>query len=451
MNRLFEISRRSLSTYQAALNVTSHNISNANNQFYSRQKVSVIAQPLEGVGTRFQGSGSQIGSIERIKDTILVQNLQMNNYGKSYADKMKDNLSRAELYFTEPGELGLSSRMGAFFNSWKELSVNPASTSARQSVVSSSESLISKFSEINEGLFLQKKDTVLEAKGLASDINAKLNQIRTLNEQIYTTEGNGGNASDLMDSRDEVINNLSKLVNITVYNDERNISNISIGGVFAVDISFVTEFEVVEQGNQLIYRSKDDGSVPSVKGGSLGATLETFNTKLPNYKQQIDDIAKSIYDNVNALHSTGYTLTDPPSTSIDFFTNYGEGIFKLNDQIKEDVRMIAASGNGQAGNNTISASISSLRDQKILNNSTLEEVYGTIMGELAGEISVQEQDSETFELAINQLESRITEKSGVSLDEEMVNIINFQRSYEASARLIKIADEMLQTILGMIQ
>jgi flagellar hook-associated protein 1 FlgK len=207
---------------------------------------------------------------------------------------------------------------------------------------------------------------------------------------------------------------------------------------------------LTETGGKIKITTEDGAASLALNGGELFALSKAYNTQIPSYQNELDLVAKAIYEQVNTLHSSGYSNTEPPATGVNFFSSYDSGVLKLNSEIVDNVNLISISEDGTSGNNSIALQISKLQDEKLIDGITISEKYSNFVSGLGNDKRVQEQNLESYELVLNQLELQKAEYSGVSVDEEMVNVLKFQRSYDASARLIKVADEILQTLLSMV-
>jgi len=445
-----EIAKNSLGTYQRALDVTSHNVANANNANFSRQKILFGTEKSTTQNLQEIGAGVKIDDILRVRNSLT--DLQIRNYNQKYADVNKRSmlLEHVEGLFTEPSELGLSTTLTTFFNSWDELAVTPNSIPLRRNVINTAKTLSGQISNIYDGLHQIKNDVQSEALVKTEKLNALLKEVQNLNNQIGTANINNQPANDLMDKRDELIDELSTLANINVVIDKNSSANISIGGVFAVDQYNYSQFKVSVKDDQMILTKEDGSGRVNLSGGELNALADTFSNKIPDYINKINTIGQAVMDSVNELHSTGNTMTSPPETNIDFFGSFTGGVLSINALILEDTNYLAVSSNGEAGNGDIALKIANLKNKKIVDNESINGFYISLVSNIGTEKQVNDDYVESNQLVLEQLEQQKSSYSGVSVDEEMTNIIKFQRSYEASAKLIRVADEMLQTLLTMV-
>ncbi len=450
ISRIFDISRRSLAVYQRALDVTAHNISNASNPNYSRQRVLITNEIPEKTAGFIWGTGAKLENILRARNQMNDSQIRTNNYKFASSNKQSLLLSQVEEAFSEPSELGLSNLMNEFFSSWTELSVSPNSTPLRSNVVHAAQKLSSKVKSIHDNLEVIKNDTLSEYKEGVNTLNRLLSDIKALNQQIYETSVAGYSPNDLLDQRDAAIDELSSLTNITVSTDSDNMVSISIGGVFAVNRNHSSEFKITTTNGQLGLTTSESNLDVNIIGGELHALSDVYSNKIPEYLSKLDEVVQKLFESVNALHSSGHTLTDPPQTNINFFESFTNGVLTINNDIINNPNLIAASEDGTSGNGGIALQISELMNQNILNGSTLGDIYGNLVSQLGNEQLSATQSAESSLLILEQLDMQRASYSGVSIDEEMTNVIKFQRSYDASAKLIKVADEMLETLINMV-
>ena len=451
LSRIFDTSRRSLLVYQKALSVTSNNVANANNPDYSRQRTSFSSVAPDSRTRLSIGAGVEISDIQRIRNGILDKQIREYSENQSSAQKQSDILSSIENLFSEPTDQGLSNMINQFFNSWNNLSVDPTSVALRNSVVNSTQQLTGKLQNIYEGMNSERDDLTKDAANLVSQINNDTKDLKEVNRQIYAASVVNNDVNDLLDKRDKILKDLSGMVNTQVNIDENGVANVSIGGVFAVDRLHQTNFQLVsDKGGKFSVLTEDGNARVTIRKGELYADYNSVNNLIPDYKNQLDTFAFALKDNVNAAHKKGYSLADPTTNGEDFFSSYSDGVLKVNSDILKDSRKIAVSSDGTDGNNEIALSIAKLQNAKIMDGNTVQDGYQNLVTDVAGEKQSQDQNSNTFGLVLNNLEQQQSSVSGVSVDEEMTDILKYQRSYDASAKLITVADQMLQTILQMV-
>ncbi|MGE5795167.1 MAG: flagellar hook-associated protein FlgK, partial [Ignavibacteria bacterium] len=287
-------------------------------------------------------------------------------------------------------------------------------------------------------------------KDKIDEVNNHLKNIEMLNKQIFEFEAVGQNSNDLSDKRDQAIDELSHLVNINVTFDDQNTAMISIGGVYAVDKNYAAQFKADAKNGELIMKLNEDAKV-LLSSGELGALADVYGNKIPEYRTKLETIVSSLMENVNNIHKTGYSLGAPPQTGINFFESFIGGKLVINADILNDPNMIAVSSDTTNGNGDLALQISEISNQKLINGTTLTESYAGLVSGIGSDKISADNTMESTDLILTQLETEKASVSGVSLDEEMTNILKYQRSYDASAKLIKVADEMLLTLLQLVE
>ena len=450
LSRLFNISSKSMAVYQRSMDVAANNIANAGNKDYSRQRAIISTEQTQQYAGITWGSGVKMDDIERIRNSLTESQIISNNQKQSYNEKSSVLLGQVENIYSEPSELGISNLMGQFFSSWSELSANPTSTALRGNVVYSANNLSAKVEDINENFQMIKTSIYHEFNDKVRDVNDILGGISSINAKISESNVIGQNANDLLDRRDLLIDDLSKLVNISVYYESDQTANISIGGVFAVDKRGFTEFEVSMADDKLAMVSVISGKSAVLNNGEMGALVDTFENKIPDYQEKLDSIINQIVTSVNDAHKTGYSVEEIPQTGFDFFESYENGKLKISEEIQNDYSKIAVSSDGTSGNGDIAIEIFEISDKKVLNDSKLIDVYSTLISEVGSHKHSADNMAEYGSILLQQLNNQKDSESAVSVDEEMLNVIKFQKAYEASAKLIRMADEMLDTLMQMV-
>jgi flagellar hook-associated protein 1 FlgK len=450
LSRIFDIAQRSLGTYQRALDVTSHNIANASNPNYSRQRANFATEIPEINAGMIWGSGVRLENIGRVRNQLTESQILNNNPKFSFNDKSSYLLGQIENVFSEPSELGLSTLIDDFMNSWSQLSTSPNSIPLRNNVIYAAQKMGAKVDNLNESFDIIKSDIVAEFKSTITQINDYVDQIKNLNSKIFESSGSGISPNDFLDERDRLINELSKLTNINVTYDDKNIATISIGGVFAADGTSSVEFEAFEKNGELLLRSKNSMNLAALTGGEMYALKDVYSNKIPNYQSQLHDVVRAIRDEVNQIHESGYTIDDPPLSGIKFFDESDEGRLVVNSTILNDPYKIAVSSDGSTGNGDLALAIHEISDKKLINNLSISEAYSTLISGIGNNKQSNDNMAATDKLVLDQLELQKASYSGVSIDEEMSNVIKFQRSYDASAKLIRVADELLETLINMV-
>jgi flagellar hook-associated protein 1 FlgK len=461
VGRLLDLSVRTLGTYQSAIDIASQNISNAGNTDYTRQKV-VLASESVNNG---QGAGVKIQDVLRIRNEILDS--QLRKYQSSYSDNTKRSeiLEKIEALIGEPSDQGLSTYFTEFFNAWDELSANPTSTQLRLNVTQKAQQLSERYKDQIDGFNEIQYQIQKEAAVQVDQINGYLQEIHGLNQKVYESEVRGMDANDLKDQRDKLIDSLSKLINVSVNKNSYGAVQVNVGGVYGADQSSFNQFKLsIINGQLRLTQAENDNTVAVVNGGEFYAISDIYSNKINKYKSDYETLAQTFVDKVNEIHVNGHTLVygGTSNTGIPFFGEvaadgsivnaFADGRITINSSILQSPKNIAASAvAGKDGNSDIANQIASLSKEKLseLGENTFLDRYAEILNEVGRDKIVADNAIESGGLVKQNLEAQKMSYSGVSIDEEMTNVMKYQRSYEAAAKLIKIADELLETVLNM--
>ena len=311
LSRIFDISRRSLATYQKALDVTAHNVANSSNSNFSKTRINLSADTPEINAGFVWGTGVKIDDIQRMRDTFADNQIRANYQKNSDSNRQAQLLGQVEKSFNEPTDQGLASSIAGFFDSWTQLAVNPSSIPLRNNLLNSADLMTSKLRNIHDDFEQIKETTVKDFSTITATLNSDLKDIQVLNQKIYESKVMGSSSSDLEDKRDVLIDDISKIANISVTYDSGGSATISVGGILAVDRSTATQFKAKVDDNNLELYSQNANLSVSLKSGELNALSEVYTKKIPSYQAKLDTIATSIMTSVNELHQKGTDISNP--------------------------------------------------------------------------------------------------------------------------------------------
>ncbi len=299
-----------LLTAQSALETIGHNISNVNTPGYSRQSLSLVARTPDSSAYGPVGSGVTINEVIRIKDELLSN--QINSFISLHgsAEVQSDMLQNIESIFNELSEFSLNSMLDKFFESVQNLSLNPGDTSARNQLLQDAQNLATLgFNSLYKQFKSLATDVGQKIETSVSEINSISSEIASLNKRINEVElgTTGQNANDLLDKRDQLINELSRFGDIKVISNSGNSSvDILLGGTLIVNSnnSETITTSIDGNGNIKMHGLSSDG----INGGELDGLLNMQNVTIPKYIQYIDTLAASFIKEVNNIHSEGVGL-----------------------------------------------------------------------------------------------------------------------------------------------
>jgi flagellar hook-associated protein 1 FlgK len=452
LSEIFEIARRAMMSQRVAINVTSHNIANASTSGYSRQRVDLA--PTKPVLSPFGllGTGVTVASIGRIRDAFIDQQIRSSNDVLGSASTQQQILSQVEAALNEPSDSGLSALLSKLFNAFQDLAVHPEESSTRNAVLQQAVLLTQKFHGLSSSLKQVRADLFNDVNTKIARINQLATELSDLDVQITNAAAVGVDPSDAKDLRDLKLDELSSLVDVSVSEDKSGSLMISVGGTVIASRSGAVALNALIVGDQIQIATADAGIPVTVRSGQLGGVLDMHNDTIANYLARLDDLAVALIDRVNTVHAAGFGLGTPPPTGINFFTGVNAGNIAVDSSILNNINNIAASSDGSPGDNRTALALAGIANEPLMNGNTVSllQSYNGLVSEIGTTINAVDNTAKSQGLIQQQLENQRAATSGVSLDEEMTNLIKFQRSYEAAARVITTVDDMFQTIMSMV-
>jgi len=502
-----ETAKRGMTAQQLALYTTGHNIANANTPGYTRQRVSFsTAEPFPGTGlNRPQipgqlGTGVQPGTIERIREEFLDLQYRSENTKLGYYSSLSSALAKMEDIMNEPSDSGLQNIMSKFWSSLQNLADHPENLGTRQVVASQGQMVAETFNYYYNSLDSIRKDLGNEIDKTVKNINSIVSQIDELNKQIASVEPHGMLPNDLYDKRDQLVDQLSSLVGVKVTAVKPN----QYGQPLPTAIGLY-EIEIIQKdGSSLSLLSVDNttgASTPNelsitiendaiesvqVKGeslnnltGKLQGLIESYGYHdengdvkghYPEMMEKLNKLAYAFASEFNHIHQQGYGLdkTDPAGEFFDLGDNMGSDydetinyaqIIKVRDEIIKDPSNIAAAKKPgeNSGDNNNAFELADLKSKDFSDYSvplpddmsgTFDFYYAAMIGDLGVAAQSANTNLDNVQVLVDSVEYNRQSVSGVSLDEELTNMITFQHAYNASARMITVIDEMLDKIIN---
>jgi flagellar hook-associated protein 1 len=421
-----QTSLRGLLAQQQALDVAAHNVANANTVGYTRQEASLgAADPLHltagatqnGAGA-FLGQGVDVTAYRRLRDSFLDLQVRAQSMALGDASTSAEALDRVQSAVGEPSTTGINSLLGKFYTAWSDLSNHPESDSSKQAVNSAAATLADAFGRLAADITSAANDATAEfdaITGATGPIKSAATSLAQLNKAIDSAIDAGQSPNDLLDRRDQILDDLSQYGQVSVTQLGNGRIQVMLGNQSVVSDSTV-DWQVPPPA----------GFAPG--GGQLGALKTLSTTTLPGYLASLDAVAKTIHDDVNAAYGSSFFGGDTAAT--------------LGTGIPAASAITAGSGSGSASND-IAAAVTALRD-----TSAATGQYAALVRQIGSDVANATNAQSIAQAAVDAAEDRRQNVSGVSLDEEMANMLRFQRGYQASARAMSTIDDMLDTLIN---
>ncbi len=463
---ILSIARGALSASQAAVQIASHNIANANTPGYSRQREVLSTSAPEHTPLGIFGTGVTLSTVQRLRDGMLDQEFRNGSAQSSASSMRSELLQRVETVFSEPSDTGLSFALDQFYNAWSDLASNPSNASAKTVVQQRGSALAAIFNGIAGQLDRISAETIDRAQASLGDINRIALQVADLNRQIVPMESAGDTAGDLRDQRDMLLDTLGKLATVRVIDRPDGSNQVLLGTLSLVDGNSAKQLQLSTTSGSLSLQVV--GSADNVRniGGSLGALQDVHNTDLVRMRTSLDTLAAAVVNDTNTLHRTGWSppagaagnwnpATPPTGSGIDFFDatplNVSAGRIRLSATIAADAGNIASgTALNESGNNALALAMAALRDgAPSAANTTFGADLRAIIGDVAGQVNQAKNSTAVYGALTDQADQRRTAVFGVSVDEELIQVMRQQQAYAAASKIISTVDEMMQTLLAL--
>lgn len=477
LSSALEIGKSGLQIYQVATEVVSENIANVNTAGYSRQRVLLESAPPSTANGFPLGTGVRISTVERYYDALLQKQLVNAGTTSGYDTKKSDVLQQIEPVFNEVAQDGLGAAISGFFSSWQDLSLNPTGTAERQAVMSNAQIMVDQFHYVSRTL---NDAMVAQNESLPSQldsINTTLANIAQLNSQIKTTEMVSGNANEMRDQRDYLVRQLAGSMAISYTENTDGTTSVSYsdttgtyslvdpyGTPSAATLSTVAN-GTLPDGTTTKYDvqiAPAGGGGPTTIApvtGELGASIVARDVTLPGYLNQVNTLANTLINGdgtsngINAQHQAGFDPSGAAGMAFFTFTAGSEAsTIALNTSLTAD--KIAASGSATvAGDNSNALLLAQLQSTTYttLSNASVSNGYNTLVSQIGVDVKAAKTTVSNDDAFMKQLTTLRDSNSGVSLDEELTDLIKYQRSYQASAKLITTASDMMDTVINMLR
>lgn len=455
---------------QYSLNTVSHNISNANNPNYVRQSVILGDNSYRNIGGgNVQGTGVHVREIRQIRDEFLDIQVRRELPGLGYFSGKAEVLADVEEIFNEITNSGLQNVMNDFWNSWNELQKDPSELTIRAIVHESSVAMVDTVNHLGGQLNKIQINLNKKVEDSVDRVNQILKEIAEINKAVKLVEGSQvkERANDFRDQRNALIDELSMLVPVKVYENHIGESVVSLRGQDMVNGDHISliELDKDSSGFSNLYFAGTKDQIDLDGLGAIAGYIEVRDGSVENYKGQLNNLVAKVAEKINEIHKGGKDLLG--EEGINFFIN-GEtgdenGIGAYNIRVNPDLadlNKIAVSKSGEIGDGSLARSIYEIRQlvdkDFLIKEGSEDQAIGIddYYRDIITNLGLERQSAISFETSqyflIKSIDEKRSEISNVSLDEEMADMIKFQHSYVANSRVINAIDEMIDTIVNRL-
>jgi flagellar hook-associated protein 1 FlgK len=410
-----------LEASQEAIQTTSNNIANASTPGYT-EETAVMAEtdPLTlsgGYGGQL-GTGVDVATVTRASNEYLNNSYRAQNSAASSADTISTALDQVQSALGEPSSTGISGQLATFWSSWSSLANNPTSQTARQTVVDDGTALTQSLGSLSQQLSAAQSQASAQYTALAGpggEVQSYATQIASLNGEI--AQAGGANANQLEDQRDLVIGNLSALGKVSVTDP----------GNGQLQVSFGDGAQPLVSGTTVNWPQ----SLTAATGGQLGALLSLSSPggQIASYESALDNVASQLATSVNAL-----------SPGTPFFS----GSSAATIAVAATPATIETTTTGNPGANDVALAVAGL------SGGQADQSYATFVDQVGQDAQTAHSNDQTSQALLTSVTNQVQSVSGVSLDEEMTNLVTLQNGYQASAKVMSAMQSMLNTLITQV-
>ncbi len=445
-----------LYAFQQELETTGNNIANVNTEGYSRQRANLVPTGGQTVASFWAtppkiGTGTTVESITRTRDEFLDARSHQEHATEGDLAELAKAMTNMEQIFHEPSDTGMQNLLSKFWNSWDD--IKDASAPPRTQVIENAKTLITTIQDADSSLDAMRIATVDSLRNDVSQINAWAGQIADLNAAIRTAMQADTRPNALLDQRDLLISRMSDLASVNVSATSFGSVAISIGGVPIVRDDRVTNLEVDNSGATPVLRWDEDGDpnvttngiLAQIDGGKLAGELRVASEIVPRYAANLNNMVTRLISAVNTQHTAG--VDSEGRDGLPFFTGTNAKTIAVNPAIESDTTRIAAAKVGGGPNDTENA-----RAMAILSSTQTgpDVFYRQVIDQLGVEAQTASNRNKIQHSITVSVDNQRDSVSGVSLDQEMTNLIRYQQSYNAAAKYVAAINQTLDSLLNII-
>lgn len=445
-----------LNAHRKRIDVIGENIANVDTPGYHRQRVHLTAidNLSHGMFSGRSGRGGGVNATEvvRMRDRILSGHARDQAGVAAERGATAEVLQQLELITGGLDTGGLHDQMNALFNSFDDLASAPDDSAIRQVVLQRAESVAQAFTRTATAIDRLRERTVVDTAEVVRSINQLSEQIAVLDAEILGSTNVGADPNALLDQRDAKVTELASLADVNIIENSNGQVTVSLDGQLlvsngvatALSVESLTDPALAVLGYDKIVVMNPSGRELSIRGGELAASLQALSQIIPDGKRALDDVSSELVFQVNTIHQAGVGLDG--STGLDLFlAGPGPGQVQVSSDVVGQPDRIAAAAIGAGaldnGNARIMAQLAESPAGPL-------SLFAEMVGSLAARVATANGSADAADAAGAQAANLAIAAGGVSLDEELTDLITAQRSYEAAARLMTAIDEMLRTLVN---
>lgn len=432
---------------QVAMDTASHNVANANTPGYTRQRVDLASNHPRSSQVGQIGTGVSVTDVSRVRDNFLDVRFRSSVSSHAGSRSRSELLTRAELVLAEP-ELGISAELTGLWDSFEDLSLDPPDEASRIAVLEQLGSLTGRVNHVALELDALQDDAAIDIAAGIADLDQALRQIAELNVAILdaSATSTAGRPNDLMDQRDTLLDRVAELAGATATVEDDGSARVSIGGVTLVAAGSVRTL-AYDSGTGVIVHAS---GVEVTPGGEIGGLQATIANDLTDLMAGLDAFAVELADTINGVHAGGFTAAGAAGPPLLSFSP-GNPAASLAVAVTDPSDLASAASAGPPYpefDGTTFAALADLRSAPGGGGASLGDVYRAFVTGL-GQLTASARTSRSTQAGLKEAADLArASHHGVSVDEELVHLMEFQRMYEAAARVVTTVDQALDTVIN---
>jgi flagellar hook-associated protein 1 FlgK len=438
-----------LQVYSDALDVIQNNVTNANTPGYVEQTPTLVAQPFD-LTTGAPG-GVGLGPTQSSRNQYAEQNVRTEQTAYSYDQQQVSDLSTAQNYFSLSTTSGIGPDISSLFNSFSALSVTPNDTVARQTVLNDATTVAQDFNDAASGLLSQANNLQQATTSTITAINQLGGTIAELNSQ-HSLDSTGQVDAGVDAQLNSSLDQLSQYVNFSVLQQPDGEISVYLGGQTPLVLgqqSYAIQGDFSTPQTAILSSSGTD-ITDQLTGGQLGAQLNDSNNVLPSYVSGLNTLAQTLADQVNGALNQGIDENGaaPTTNLFSYDATTGAALTLTVNPLTPD--QIAAATPGAPGGNGNALAVAALANSPVVGGYTFAQAYGNLGGQVGSDLSTAQNNSTTDQSLLSQAQSLRQQVSGVSLDSEAVNLMQYERSYDAISKMLGVLTSLTLDVVNLL-
>jgi len=457
MSSLFgtlSIATGALDAEQGAMSATTNNVANVNTPGYSREQPILVENDPIVLGSTTYGTGVSLEKLQSLRDPILQVRIQEETQQQGQLNAFLSAMQQAQVQFTTSSS-DIGTEISNFFSSLNQLSTDPTNLSLRQGVLTAAGDMALAFNDTADNLQQQRSSLDLNVTQDVQQVNVLTGQIAALNNQISQMQGANQDANGLLDQRDVLIGQLSGLIDVSSIPSDNSLTLTTSNGTPLVvgGQSYALTTQTNSSGMQDIYSQGTDITA-NLTSGALAGLLQARDQTIPALQSNLDTLAAGLANALNAANQGGYDQNGNPFGGFDLNGNPGGNLFVPPPASGQgaaaamavaitDPSLIAASSDPTApGSNGNMAALSGVQNQTVAGGQTPTNYYSNLVFAVGNDVSNSSSELSASQSILNQLQDQLGAVSGVSLNEEAANMVQYQDAFNAAAEVVTTINDM---------